>query len=82
MTKDEVYHATINAIREEVGDPGAPVSGQSTSADIPGWDSLAHVRIVFNIAVRLDTDIDPSITYEAATVDDMVETIYAAASQA
>ncbi len=77
MTRDDVRDAVIEAIREEVDDPDVAISGETTAADVPGWDSLAHVRIVFNIGIRLDHDIDPSATYEAATVDELVDAIYA-----
>jgi acyl carrier protein len=41
------------------------------SNDVPGWDSLAHVRILLNLDSRLATTIDIKKTYSAATIADL-----------
>jgi acyl carrier protein len=66
-----IWHALQEAVREETGDPAVKVSPGMTADDIPGWDSLAHVRIVMNLEARTGAEIEISDTYKAATVDDL-----------
>ena len=35
--------------REVLGDPGLVLRDDLTAADVPGWDSLAHVGLMFSI---------------------------------
>jgi acyl carrier protein len=67
----QVWQAMQEAVREETGDPAVEVSPGMTADDIPGWDSLAHVRIVMNLEARTGAEIEISDTYKAATVDDL-----------
>ena len=39
---DEVF-------REVFDDPGMVLTDGTTAADVPGWDSLAHVNLMFSI---------------------------------
>jgi acyl carrier protein len=77
MTRDDVKAAVFQAIREEIDDPDLVLEGGNSAADIPGWDSLTHVRIVMNIGIQIDRDIDPSATYEAANIDELVDAVMA-----
>ena len=54
---------------------------ESTAADIPGWDSLAHVRIVMGIGMHINKKIDIKSTYKARNVGDLVEIAAAAAAR-
>ena len=72
MDRDQVWQALVEAVREETDNPAAVVSSGMTADDIPGWDSLAHVRIVMNLEARTGTEIEISDTYKAATVDDLL----------
>jgi acyl carrier protein len=67
----EVWRAMQEAVREETSDPRVELRPGMTADDIPGWDSLAHVRIVMNLEARIGADIEISDTYKAATVDDL-----------
>ena len=66
-----VWQAMQEAVREETGDPSLALRPGMTADDIPGWDSLAHVRIVMNLEARTGAEIEISDTYKAATVDDL-----------
>jgi acyl carrier protein len=67
----EVWQAMQEAVREETGDPTVEVRPGMAADDIPGWDSLAHVRIVMNLEARTGAEVEISDTYKAATVDDL-----------
>ena len=71
MDRGQVWQALVDAIRQETDNPDAIVSPRTTADEIPGWDSLAHVRIVMNLEARTGTEIEISDTYKAATVDDL-----------
>ena len=75
MDRDQVWQALVEAVREETDDPDAVVRPGMTADDIPGWDSLAHVRIVMNLEARTGTQIEISDTYKAATVDDLLQIV-------
>lgn len=78
MQDSEIFAAIVAAVREETDNPDIVLQPSMTASDVPGWDSLAHVRIVLNVSVRLNLDIDISQTYRAATVGDLVPIFRAA----
>lgn len=78
MPDSEIFDAIVAAVREETGDPDAAVTPPMTASDISGWDSLMHVRIMFNVSVRLATEIDVSETYRAANIGELVPIFRAA----
>jgi len=75
MDRDGVWQAMIVAVREETGNPQTIVEPAMTANDIPGWDSLAHVRIVMNMEARTGAVIEMSDTYKAATVGDLCDIV-------
>jgi acyl carrier protein len=44
-----------------------------SAQDIEGWDSLAHVRIVFRVDLGLGTKIDLNKTYATETIGELIE---------
>lgn len=75
MDRDSVWDAMIGAVREETDNPAAVVEPSMTAIDIPGWDSLAHVRIVMNMEARTGAVVEMSDTYKAATVGDLCDIV-------
>jgi acyl carrier protein len=75
MDRHQVWQALVDAVREETDDPEAIVRPGMTADDIPGWDSLAHVRIVMNLEARTGAPIEISDTYKAATLDDLLRIV-------
>jgi acyl carrier protein len=75
MAELDVFNEVVAAIRQETENDDIDIDDETTAGQIPGWDSLAHVRIVLNIEVRLDTPIDISDTYSAANVGELVELV-------
>jgi acyl carrier protein len=82
MTTEEIWDELVAAIREEIGDPSVEVMPAMTASDIPGWDSLAHVRIVINVEDRTNGIIDIHDTYKAATVGELADIVAARAGRA
>ncbi|WP_298363966.1 acyl carrier protein [Azospirillum sp.] len=56
------------AIRSALFDPDIAIDERTTAADVDGWDSLSHVRILLEIEKSLGIRFDGS---EAAHVKDV-----------
>lgn len=82
MTPQDIWSDLVEAIREEIGNPGLDIEPSMTANDIPGWDSLAHVRIVINVEDRTAGVIEISETYKAATVGELAAIVAAHAGEA
>jgi acyl carrier protein len=63
------------AIRKALFDPDILVNEQTTAADVDGWDSLSHVRIILEIEKRLGISIDGSEASYVKTVGELVDLI-------
>jgi acyl carrier protein len=77
MTEQDVVDALQQAISDECG-AQAHVGRTTTALEIPGWDSLAHVRIMMNLEARLGTEVDIDKTYRASTIGDLIDLIVSA----
>ena len=75
MNRRDVFDAMVAAIREETDDSSARVEPTMTANDVPGWDSLAHARIVMNIEARTGAVIELSDTYKAATIGQLCDIV-------
>lgn len=67
MNRAAVFGLVVDAIREETSSD-VEITEATTGSDVPGWDSLAHVRIVLSIGIKLDAEVPIDETYKAANV--------------
>jgi len=72
MTRDEIFRLTVEAIHEETGSD-VPITAATTGSDVPGWDSLAHVRIVLSLGIKLNCEVPIDDTYQAANVGELAD---------
>lgn len=73
MTSQDVFAVVRESICEETRFPDAEkITATTTANEVPGWDSLAHVRIMLGIEMELDITIPIEDTYKADTVGDLV----------
>ncbi len=63
------------AIRSALFDPDIAIDEQTTAADVDGWDSLSHVRILLEIEKRLGIRFDGSEASHAKDVGELVDLI-------
>jgi acyl carrier protein len=76
MPDDAVILAAIQrAIERELGVTSAKITLQTVAADIGGWDSMAHARIVTNVEEALGLTIDMDKAFEVSNVGDLVAVI-------
>jgi acyl carrier protein len=72
MNENAILTAVRAAAAEEADIPPESCLLTSQVANIPGWDSLAHTRIIMNLEERLKVEVDMELTMQAATVGDLV----------
>lgn len=80
MTDAELLNALQRAVRSETGDDTVVVSVETTAAEVPGWDSLAHGRIMLTLEVELGARIDIERTYSATNIGELLPILRAAMS--
>lgn len=76
MTDDEIFAVIRTVVSEETGGSSLEITPEMTADDVPGWDSLAHIRIILEIGSRLGVSIDVEATYRAATIGDLVPLVH------
>lgn len=73
MTSQDIFAVVSETICEETRFLDiASINVMTTANEVPGWDSLAHVRIMLGIEMELDITIPIEDTYKANTVGDLV----------
>jgi acyl carrier protein len=77
MTESEALALIEEVVRQETGSINFKLDSQMTADDVPGWDSLAHGRIVLALEMSLGRSIDIDATYEAATMGDLAALVRA-----
>ena len=76
MDYDVIWTAIVEAVKTETDNPNLALRPDMTANDIPGWDSLAHVRILLNLDTRLGVEIDIKSTNNAATLADLAKVVH------
>jgi len=80
MTDAEILEAIQRAVRSETDDLTVVVTAATTAADVAGWDSLAHGRIMLTLEVELGVRIDIEKTYSATRVGELIPILRSAIS--
>ncbi len=52
MTKQETYAALNDVFRDVFDDDKLIIGPNTTAADVPGWDSQAHINLVVSTEMR------------------------------
>lgn len=66
----------IRVLLEDILDDDLPEFTPETSAkDVPGWDSLNHVRLLLRIEQKYSVDIPVAEVEKLANVGDMVRLV-------
>lgn len=68
MTLDQRLEAVF---QDHFNDPGLRLTNDTTAADIPGWDSLAHISLVFRIEEEFDVMFASEEAMTLANVGDL-----------
>lgn len=73
MTDAELLERIQAVIRNELDDDSLVVERATLASDVPGWDSLAHVRIVVGVEHALGVRFPMSAIGELHDVGDLLD---------
>lgn len=76
MNKEQIFLVVQDVIREETFKPDLIISMHTKAEDVPGWDSLAHTRIILGIESIIKKNIPIEDTYYATDVGELVMLIH------
>jgi acyl carrier protein len=75
LSTDAVLDLIRLAAAEEAAIPRDLIQLGSNATNVPGWDSLAHTRIIMNLEYRIGTELDMALTMQAANFGDLVKLV-------
>jgi acyl carrier protein len=73
MNRDEVFNRMQDVFRDVFDDDSIVLRPQTTSADVPGWDSLAQIKIIISCEQALGVRLKPREINALENVDEMVD---------
>jgi len=78
MTDAEILTTIRSAVFEEISAPPGMIVPTASATMVPGWDSLAHTRIIMNIEHRLAVVLDMDLTYAAPNFGGLIDVVRSA----
>jgi acyl carrier protein len=75
MNREQILVVVQRVVREETFKPELIISELTKSEDVPGWDSLAHTRIILGLESALKKNIPIEETYYATDVGELITLI-------
>ena len=69
--QEEILKTIISIAQDHFSDSGKTIDGSTTSADIPGWNSLNHVMLISKIEKALDIKFDLLQMIDMKSVEDI-----------
>lgn len=67
----EVLEHLIAITKDHFRDSGVKINRQTSSADVPGWNSLNHVMLISRIEKELDIKFDLLQMIDMKSVEDI-----------
>ncbi len=75
MTREEVFKR-LNGVFEDVFDEeGVELNDATTAADVPGWDSIAHITLLVCVEQEFGVKLPMKDVAHLRNVGDMVSLI-------
>ena len=71
MNTRAVLKVIESVVREELSRQDLIITESTKAEDVPGWDSLAHTRIILALESALDRAISIEDTYYATNVGEL-----------
>ena len=66
-----VHEELERVFRDAFGNEAIVLTDETTAADIPGWDSLGHINLMFSIEERFDVQFEGNQLAEFANVGEL-----------
>jgi acyl carrier protein len=77
MQLSEIEPKLTKAFHKVFGDDGIALSPSMTAADVPGWDSLTHIRLLLTVEREFRIRITASEASKLQTVGDLMQLVEA-----
>ena len=77
MSSQEILQKITTIVREELENDDIVLTSQTRAKDVPGWDSLAHVRIVVGIEDAYGVEFDTNAVTGLKNVGDLIALVEA-----
>lgn len=74
MNRDEVY-TRLKEVFQDVFGREVVLSGATTAADVPGWDSLTHITLIGTIEDEFDIKFPMKDVVHMKNVGELVDKI-------
>jgi acyl carrier protein len=74
---DEVQLGVIEVLREVFAQPDLVVEASTTAGDVEGWDSLAHLSVLFSLESRFGVQFTDSEMGSIQDVGELTDSIRA-----
>ena len=75
MVKSEIFEELSSIFADILDLPGLVLTPESSAANVPGWDSLAHINLVVAIERRYKIKFALGELQELKNVGEMVDLI-------
>lgn len=74
---DPIYPRLTEAFHDVFDDDTLAIAPETTAADVPGWDSLAHIRLILAVQKAFGVKFSAAQTANLRNVGEMAELIRA-----
>lgn len=75
MTREKIYAVLTEVFRDVFDDDSIAPRDSMTAADVDGWDSLSHIRLVVSVEEKLGLRFSTIEINDLKNVGDFVELI-------
>lgn len=73
MTREQVYERLAEVFADVFDEAGLALADTTTAADVPGWDSLAHIRLIAAVEDEFNMSFDMKDVVAMGNVGEMVD---------
>ncbi len=77
MTKEEIYVSLTTLFQDIFDDDELVVESTTTAADVDGWDSLSHIRMILAVEQGFGVRFSAAQVSSLANVGELVDLIAA-----
>jgi acyl carrier protein len=75
MTREEVYAKLLPVFKDVFDDSSIKLNDQTTSKDIMGWDSLAHIQLISAVQDEFETTFSVEDAANLKNVGELVDIV-------
>ncbi len=75
MRREEILAVMTQIVRREVDDEAVELTETSTSDDVLGWDSIAHIGIIVGVEEKCGITFEPAQITSFNNVGEIVDAI-------